>query len=125
MTTRDEVRTETIKLKEPKSNRALTTREQIILLEASRLHGCRFPPWKNTPDDIEFELDASKVMFMYVDVWTILYVVSNLRYLTMIETRTHVFGSPKFSWQCLTAGGGQTDSCLQVKNNSSFLQTLQ
>ncbi|KAI4168036.1 MAG: hypothetical protein LQ343_006698 [Gyalolechia ehrenbergii] len=67
MTTRDEVRTETIKLKEPKSNRALTTREQIILLEASRLHGCRFPPWKNTPDDIEFELDASKVMFIDPD----------------------------------------------------------
>jgi hypothetical protein len=32
----------------------LTTREQIILLQGSKLHGCVFPPWKAAPDSSEF-----------------------------------------------------------------------
>lgn len=57
----------TVTLKEPLSDRTLSTREQIILLEASRLHGCRFPPWKAPPDASEFELGKDQLMFMYVN----------------------------------------------------------
>lgn len=56
-----------LELKEPLSDRTLTTREQIILLEASRLHGCRFPPWKGVPDAKEFELGMEQLIFMYVN----------------------------------------------------------
>ncbi|KAL8738614.1 MAG: hypothetical protein Q9181_000610 [Wetmoreana brouardii] len=52
-----------IKLKEPLSARPLSTREQIILLEASKLHGCRFPPWKSHPNASEFELSGDQVLF--------------------------------------------------------------
>ncbi|KAL8704682.1 MAG: hypothetical protein Q9201_002176 [Fulgogasparrea decipioides] len=55
-----------IKLKEPLSARALSTREQIILLEASKLHGCRFPPWKSSPDASEFNLSGDQLLFTYV-----------------------------------------------------------
>lgn len=57
-----------LKLKEPLSTRTLSTREQIILLEASRLHGCRFPPWKGPPDASEFELGEDQLLFMYVGI---------------------------------------------------------
>ena len=36
----------------------LTNREQIILLQSSKLHGCVFPPWKGEPTAQEFEGDA-------------------------------------------------------------------
>lgn len=42
-------------LKEPISERELTTREKIILLEASKLHGSRFPPWTSSPMLSDFE----------------------------------------------------------------------
>ena len=38
-------------LKQPISTRKLTTRESIIILEASKLHDCLFPPWSD-PDAI-------------------------------------------------------------------------
>jgi hypothetical protein len=44
-----------ILLKVPLSTREITTREQIILLEGSKLHGFVFPPWKSEPEDGVFE----------------------------------------------------------------------
>lgn len=45
-------------LKAPVSDDSLlTTREKIILLQSSKLHGCVFPPWKGTPSSEEFESD--------------------------------------------------------------------
>ncbi|KAI5301239.1 cysteine protease [Ascosphaera atra] len=41
--------------KEPQSTRRLSKREQIILLESSKLHGFVFPPWTGDPEGQEFE----------------------------------------------------------------------
>lgn len=41
-------------LKAPYSSRDLSTREEVILLEGSKLHGLLFPPWKIEPSDDEF-----------------------------------------------------------------------
>ena len=51
-------------LKEPMSERELTTREKIILLEASKLHGARFPPWTSPPLPSEFGQLAGQPQFM-------------------------------------------------------------
>ncbi|CAD6590588.1 MAG: Calpain-like cysteine peptidase [Alectoria sarmentosa] len=51
-------------LKEPLSKRELTTREKIILLEASKLHGSRFPPWTSPPTSSEFEPLAGQLCFI-------------------------------------------------------------
>lgn len=42
-------------LKAPKSDRSISKREEIILLEGSRLHGFIFPPWTADPDDSVFD----------------------------------------------------------------------
>jgi hypothetical protein len=42
-------------LKAPASERSLTRSEEIILLEASKLHGFIFPPWKSDPEDSVFD----------------------------------------------------------------------
>lgn len=52
---------------EPLSSRELSTREQIILLEGSRLNGFVFPPWKGPPEPCEFELKDGQDRFMYVE----------------------------------------------------------
>jgi hypothetical protein len=44
-----------LSLKAPVSQRAISTREEIILLEGSRLHGFIFPQWTSDPDDAAFE----------------------------------------------------------------------
>lgn len=54
------------KLTEPLSSRQLSTREQIILLEGSKLNGFVFPPWKTRPDPGEFELRDGDHRFLYV-----------------------------------------------------------
>ncbi|KAL8991111.1 MAG: hypothetical protein Q9177_000399 [Variospora cf. flavescens] len=54
----------TLKLKEPLSTRTLSTREQILLLQASKLHGCRFPPWEDLPAASEFELGEAQSLFI-------------------------------------------------------------
>lgn len=41
-------------LKAPACGRQITRREEVILLEASKLHGFIFPPWTNEPDDSLF-----------------------------------------------------------------------
>ena len=56
--------TKTNELKEPISERELTTREKIILLEVSKLHGSRFPPWTSPPLSSDFEQLSSQSYFM-------------------------------------------------------------
>lgn len=41
-------------LRIPCSRRNLSTREEVILLEGSKLHGLIFPPWVAEPDENEF-----------------------------------------------------------------------
>ncbi|EPE36102.1 Cysteine proteinase [Glarea lozoyensis ATCC 20868] len=53
-------------LKAPLSSREISTREQIILLEGSKLHGFIFPPWKLEPEDTVFEEPANGNPF-YID----------------------------------------------------------
>ena len=61
----------------PVSKRQLTTREKIILMEGSKLHGCIFPPWTH-PSSSEFnmsqfrdagELSLSNVQLEVFDDW--------------------------------------------------------
>lgn len=42
-------------LKVPVSERQISKREEIILLEGSKLHGFIFPPWTAEPDDSVFD----------------------------------------------------------------------
>lgn len=55
------------KLREPLSSRKPSTREEIILLEGSRLNGFVFPPWKSGPEPSEFELKDGHDLFRYVE----------------------------------------------------------
>lgn len=52
--------------KKPEVRRALTTREKIILLEGSKLHGYVFPPWTSPPSWSEFELGIGANLYLYV-----------------------------------------------------------
>lgn len=52
--------------REPVSTRTLSNREQIILLENSKLNGFVFPPWSAQPDPEEFELDDEEGLFTCV-----------------------------------------------------------
>ena len=54
-----------LKLQEPRSDRVLSTREEIILLEGSRLYGSVFLPWKDKPSDSEFDLKPGELQFEY------------------------------------------------------------
>ena len=51
---------------EPISKRPFSNREQIILLEGSKLNGFKFPPWKSPPDPLGFELQHGHPSFLYV-----------------------------------------------------------
>ena len=53
-------------LKEPFSKRELNTREKIILLEGSKLHGSVFLPWTTAPEPAEFELLTGEAQYVYV-----------------------------------------------------------
>lgn len=53
-------------LKEAKSSRQLSNREQILLLKAGYLNGFKFPPWTNPPAPGEFELGGSEALYKYV-----------------------------------------------------------
>lgn len=44
-----------VNLKVPRSERAISKREEILLLEGSRLHGFIFPPWTTDPADSVFD----------------------------------------------------------------------
>jgi calpain-7 len=45
----------------PQSRRQLSTREEVILLEGSKLHGLIFPPWRSEPDEQEFAASNGEV----------------------------------------------------------------
>jgi hypothetical protein len=45
----------------PQSRRQLSTREEVILLEGSKLHGLIFPPWKSEPDEQEFTASTGEI----------------------------------------------------------------
>jgi calpain-7 len=51
-------------LKQPTSKRKLTTREEIILLEGSKLNGFVFLPWKEDPPPEEFVLKEDQGLFV-------------------------------------------------------------
>lgn len=51
-------------LVEPKSDRKLSTAEQILLLRASQLNGFKFPPWTKVPQDSDFQLSDGQEHFM-------------------------------------------------------------
>jgi calpain-7 len=51
----DEFSTAPKLLKVPVSTRKLSPREEIILLEGSKLHGSIFPAWRSHPDDSLFD----------------------------------------------------------------------
>lgn len=51
-------------LKPPTSKRRLITREEIILLEGSKLNGFVFPPWKNDPAPEDFVLKKGQELFV-------------------------------------------------------------
>lgn len=53
-------------LKQPTSQRILSTREQIILLQGSKLNGCMFPIWKDPPLPQELGLADDTNQFTYV-----------------------------------------------------------
>jgi len=48
----------------PIPTRQLTTREHIILLLGSKLHGSIFPPWKSDPEPSEFDLLGGNSQYM-------------------------------------------------------------
>lgn len=48
---------------EPISKRNLSNREQIILLENSKLNGAVFPPWSALPEPEEFEQHEEGELF--------------------------------------------------------------
>lgn len=50
-------------LKVPTSTRKLTTRENIIILEGSKLHGFIFKPWLDSPNSDEFKLASGEIPF--------------------------------------------------------------
>ncbi|KIX92146.1 uncharacterized protein Z520_12139 [Fonsecaea multimorphosa CBS 102226] len=50
-------------LKPPRSNRELTTREKIILLESGKLNGFKFNPWTAPPSSDEFALRDGGLLF--------------------------------------------------------------
>ncbi len=52
-------------LNAPLSHRVLTTREQVILLESSKLHGFVFSPWTSEPDEELFQAIGCNGYFLY------------------------------------------------------------
>jgi calpain-7 len=54
------------RLKAPSSLRALSTREEVILLESSKLHGFIFPPWQSDPTEEIFDLVGNGEFYTYV-----------------------------------------------------------
>jgi hypothetical protein len=55
-----------ISLQPPVSQRAISKREEIILLEGSKLHGFIFPQWTSDPDDALFAGGDGQPSYMWV-----------------------------------------------------------
>ena len=49
---------------EPQSKRQLNTREKIILLGSSKLHGCVFTPWSSEPEASDFAAEGSAIRYV-------------------------------------------------------------
>jgi calpain-7 len=49
-----------VRLREPVSTRVLPVAEQILLLNAAKLNGFKFPPWSGPPKPEEFEFQAGE-----------------------------------------------------------------
>ena len=100
---------EILKLREPISHRTLSTREQIILLEGSKLHGFVFPPWKSPPEAGEFQLKSEDPLFVYVQdqatllIYTTILMRIHLIHIEMIQN----YGSRTYNWRSLMAGVAQ------------------
>ncbi|KKZ60168.1 hypothetical protein EMCG_05090 [[Emmonsia] crescens] len=90
------------RLREPVSTRNLSNREQIILLEDSKLNGFVFPPWSAVPDAREFELEEDGVLF------------TDLCDLPLSELQCEIFNGWKRPSEILCAGeandGGDSPS---------------
>lgn len=104
-----------LKLKEPISTRTLSTREQIILLEGSKLHGFTFWPWKSNPLPTEFELKPGENLFLYVlDAMTHASIISispaHLSELAILEMNQS-YGFRTCKWESSMAGRGLGMSC--------------
>jgi len=53
-------------LKAPLSRRQISRREEVILLEGSKLHGFKFPPWTNNPDNSLFDNPDETSFYTYI-----------------------------------------------------------
>jgi calpain-7 len=51
-------------MRQPEQSRKLTTRENIIILEGSKLNGFVFKPWKEAPSPEDFELQEGESLFV-------------------------------------------------------------
>lgn len=67
----------------PLSDRTLPTREQVILLESSKLHGFIFSPWTAEPEEELFQPMEGNESFLYDSFISRSYFLI----LTFIETR--------------------------------------
>jgi calpain-7 len=65
--TRQQVKAPAKVLKGPVSTRTFTTKEQVILLEGSKLNGFIFQPWDSDPDPEEFHPRDGEGLFTYGD----------------------------------------------------------
>jgi hypothetical protein len=54
-----------ILLRAPVSDRELSTREEVIVLEGSKLHGLTFPPWILEPSDQLFQSTTHENLYVY------------------------------------------------------------
>lgn len=52
------------RLQMPYPRRELPKKEQIILLKASELHGCKFPPWDKQPPASDFDRIKGEMLFV-------------------------------------------------------------
>ena len=59
-------------LKAPVSERVISRREEVILLQASKLHGFIFPPWTLDPPDSVFDEQES---YVYASLIFLLYII--------------------------------------------------
>ncbi|MCJ1439295.1 cysteine protease [Xylographa pallens] len=83
--------------KQPISTRALSKREQIIILKGSKLHGCIYPEWISSPLPEEFELKDGE---LFTDTTNFGFTTAQL----------DVFAGWRRPSEALSAEGLKTDS---------------
>ncbi|PGH23230.1 hypothetical protein AJ80_02646 [Polytolypa hystricis UAMH7299] len=98
---------------EPVSSRALSNREQIILLETSRLHGCVFPPWKAAPALEEFEQPDNGELF------------TDSSELHFSPLQRNIFGGWKRLSELLSdEGSGHVDPVMETTSSVDLVQDI-